>query len=47
MRNIVIILLAVSFQRAKAIIKNYPEGHERAAVIPLLDIAQRQYGMYS
>jgi NADH dehydrogenase (ubiquinone) flavoprotein 2 len=22
----------------------YPEGHKRAAVIPLLDLAQRQYG---
>jgi NADH dehydrogenase (ubiquinone) flavoprotein 2 len=22
----------------------YPEGHKRAAVIPLLDLAQRQHG---
>ncbi|ELT95139.1 hypothetical protein CAPTEDRAFT_157629 [Capitella teleta] len=29
-------------ERADAIIKNYPEGHQAAAVIPLLDIAQRQ-----
>jgi len=28
----------------EAIIKNYPEGHEAAAVIPILDLAQRQYG---
>ncbi|KAK7114821.1 NADH dehydrogenase [ubiquinone] flavoprotein 2, mitochondrial-like [Littorina saxatilis] len=26
------------------IIKNYPEGHEAAAVIPILDLAQRQHG---
>jgi NADH:ubiquinone oxidoreductase subunit E len=32
------------FQRAEVIIGNYPEGHEAAAVIPLLDIAQRQHG---
>jgi NADH dehydrogenase (ubiquinone) flavoprotein 2 len=31
-------------QRLKAIIANYPEGHERAALIPLLDLAQRQHG---
>lgn len=31
-------------QRAKAIINIYPEGHQRAAVIPLLDLAQRQAG---
>ena len=30
--------------RADAIMKNYPEGHKRAAVIPLLDLAQRQNG---
>uniref|UniRef100_A0A6G1S3B4 NADH dehydrogenase [ubiquinone] flavoprotein 2, mitochondrial n=1 Tax=Aceria tosichella TaxID=561515 RepID=A0A6G1S3B4_9ACAR len=29
-------------KRAKDIIKRYPEGHQAAAVIPLLDIAQRQ-----
>merc|ERR1712087_107470 len=26
-----------------AIIKNYPEGHQAAAVIPILDLAQRQH----
>ena len=29
---------------AKAIIKKYPEGRERSAVLPLLDMAQRQNG---
>ena len=32
------------YQRANAIISIYPKGHERAAVIPLLDLAQRQNG---
>ena len=31
-------------KRAKAIMNIYPEGHKRAAVIPLLDLAQRQAG---
>ena len=31
-------------KRAEVIMKNYPAGHERAAVIPLLDLAQRQNG---
>jgi len=31
-------------ERAKAIMNIYPEGHKRAAVIPLLDLAQRQAG---
>lgn len=31
-------------KRAEAIVSIYPEGHERAAVIPLLDLAQRQHG---
>ncbi|KAK2724195.1 hypothetical protein QYM36_000901 [Artemia franciscana] len=31
-------------KRIDAIMKIYPEGHERAAVIPLLDLAQRQHG---
>ena len=31
-------------QRADAIISIYPDGHQRAAVIPLLDLAQRQHG---
>jgi NADH dehydrogenase (ubiquinone) flavoprotein 2 len=33
-----------NLKRAEAIIGNYPVGHQRAAVIPLLDLAQRQYG---
>ncbi|OWF34728.1 NADH dehydrogenase [ubiquinone] flavoprotein 2, mitochondrial [Mizuhopecten yessoensis] len=31
-------------KRAELIINNYPEGHQAAAVIPILDIAQRQHG---
>ncbi|KAJ8976764.1 hypothetical protein NQ317_018871 [Molorchus minor] len=31
-------------KRAEAIMAIYPEGHKRAAVMPLLDLAQRQYG---
>ena len=31
-------------ERANAIMNNYPDGHKRAAVIPLLDLAQRQNG---
>ena len=27
------------------IMDNYPEGHKSAAVIPLLDLAQRQNGI--
>lgn len=27
-----------------AILSIYPEGHKRAAMIPLLDLAQRQHG---
>jgi NADH-quinone oxidoreductase E subunit len=30
--------------RAEAIIARYPEGRQASAVIPLLDLAQRQYG---
>lgn len=30
--------------RASAIMQIYPDGHKRAAVIPLLDLAQRQNG---
>jgi len=33
-----------NLERAKLIIKNYPEGHERAALLPVLDLAQRQHG---
>lgn len=32
------------FQRIKAILNIYPEGHKRGAMIPLLDLAQRQHG---
>lgn len=32
------------FQRIEAILDIYPEGHKRAAMIPLLDLAQRQHG---
>ena len=32
-------------QRAKVIMDNYPAGHKAAAVIPILDLAQRQHGM--
>ncbi|XP_046397828.1 NADH dehydrogenase [ubiquinone] flavoprotein 2, mitochondrial [Ischnura elegans] len=31
-------------KRAETIMSIYPDGHERAAVIPLLDLAQRQHG---
>ncbi|XP_041376342.1 NADH dehydrogenase [ubiquinone] flavoprotein 2, mitochondrial-like [Gigantopelta aegis] len=31
-------------KRCEAIIANYPNGHQAAAVIPLLDVAQRQHG---
>ncbi|XP_011505504.1 PREDICTED: NADH dehydrogenase [ubiquinone] flavoprotein 2, mitochondrial [Ceratosolen solmsi marchali] len=31
-------------KRIEAILKIYPEGHKRGAMIPLLDLAQRQYG---
>uniref|UniRef100_A0A0N7ZAF7 Uncharacterized protein n=1 Tax=Scylla olivacea TaxID=85551 RepID=A0A0N7ZAF7_SCYOL len=31
-------------KRAEAIMSIYPEGHRKAAVIPLLDLAQRQVG---
>eukprot|EP01134_Creolimax_fragrantissima_P002862 CFRG2862T1 len=33
-----------NLERAKSIIGNYPNGHKTAAVIPLLDLAQRQHG---
>jgi len=33
-----------NLKRAKSIIANYPEGHEAAASIPLLDLVQRQLG---
>lgn len=33
-----------SMKRIEAIVANYPEGHKAAAVIPVLDVAQRQHG---
>ncbi|KAI4472057.1 nadh dehydrogenase ubiquinone flavoprotein 2 mitochondrial [Holotrichia oblita] len=33
-----------NLQRVNAILAIYPEGHKRAAMIPLLDLAQRQHG---
>ena len=35
---------AENADRAQAIMTIYPDGHKRAAVIPLLDLAQRQNG---
>ncbi|XP_018495945.1 probable NADH dehydrogenase [ubiquinone] flavoprotein 2, mitochondrial [Galendromus occidentalis] len=35
---------AENLKRAKAIIAVYPEGHSNAALLPLLDLAQRQAG---
>lgn len=34
-------------KRIEGIMSLYPEGHKAAAVIPLLDLAQRQYGRIS
>lgn len=31
-------------QRIEAILANYPEGHKQAALLPVLDLAQRQHG---
>merc|ERR1712212_1421563 len=33
-----------NLKRAEAIMSIYPSGHKKAAVIPLLDLAQRQHG---
>ncbi|XP_067640486.1 probable NADH dehydrogenase [ubiquinone] flavoprotein 2, mitochondrial [Eurosta solidaginis] len=33
-----------NMKRVEAIMSIYPEGYKRAAMIPLLDLAQRQYG---
>ncbi|XP_052606170.1 NADH dehydrogenase [ubiquinone] flavoprotein 2, mitochondrial [Peromyscus californicus insignis] len=33
-----------NYKRIEAILKNYPEGHKAAAVLPVLDLAQRQNG---
>ncbi len=38
---------AESMAKAKAAIAKYPEGRQRSAVMPLLDIAQRQEGWVS
>ncbi|OCT76633.1 NADH dehydrogenase [ubiquinone] flavoprotein 2, mitochondrial [Xenopus laevis] len=35
---------AENYKRIEAIIGNYPEGHKSGAVIPVLDLAQRQHG---
>merc|ERR1711887_8743 len=35
---------AENLERVEAIMSIYPDGHKRAAVIPLLDLAQRQVG---
>lgn len=35
---------AKSLRRIEAILSNYPEAHKAAAVIPVLDLAQRQHG---
>lgn len=32
-----------NYKRVEAIISMYPDGHKAAAVIPLLDLAQRQH----
>ncbi len=33
-----------NMKRVEKIIANYPDGHQAAAVIPVLDLAQRQHG---
>ncbi|XP_051990398.1 NADH dehydrogenase [ubiquinone] flavoprotein 2, mitochondrial [Xyrauchen texanus] len=33
-----------NMKRVEAIMNNYPEGHKAGATIPVLDLAQRQYG---
>lgn len=33
-----------NLKRVEAILANYPEGHKTAALIPVLDLAQRQHG---
>ncbi|XP_064489597.1 probable NADH dehydrogenase [ubiquinone] flavoprotein 2, mitochondrial [Ornithodoros turicata] len=33
-----------NLKRAKSLVSIYPDGHQSAAVIPLLDLAQRQHG---
>jgi NADH dehydrogenase (ubiquinone) flavoprotein 2 len=38
------ITIIIKLKRIDAILSLYPEGHKAAAVIPLLDLAQRQHG---
>ncbi|XP_069047718.1 NADH dehydrogenase [ubiquinone] flavoprotein 2, mitochondrial [Lepisosteus oculatus] len=33
-----------NLKRAEAIVQNYPDGHQAAATLPVLDLAQRQHG---
>ncbi|KAF1652653.1 UNVERIFIED_CONTAM: putative NADH dehydrogenase [ubiquinone] flavoprotein 2, mitochondrial, partial [Eudyptes robustus] len=33
-----------NLKKVKALVSNYPEGHEAGACIPVLDLAQRQHG---
>ncbi|XP_001354798.3 NADH dehydrogenase [ubiquinone] flavoprotein 2, mitochondrial [Drosophila pseudoobscura] len=42
--NIPFEFTAENKKRVEAIMSIYPEGHKRGAMIPLLDLAQRQYG---
>ncbi|KAH8408998.1 hypothetical protein KR009_004985 [Drosophila setifemur] len=42
--NIPFDFTAENKKRVEAILSIYPEGHKRGAMIPLLDLAQRQYG---
>ncbi|XP_034118599.1 NADH dehydrogenase [ubiquinone] flavoprotein 2, mitochondrial [Drosophila albomicans] len=42
--NIPFEFTAENKKRVDAILSIYPEGHKRGAMIPLLDLAQRQYG---
>lgn len=42
--NICFNFIGFILQRVEAILEIYPEGHKRGAMIPLLDLAQRQYG---
>ena len=38
-----ILHLISNCKRIEAIVKNYPEGHKAAAVLPVLDLTQRQW----
>ena len=35
---------AENAEKAKEVVARYPEGRQRSAVMPLLDLAQRQVG---